>query len=91
MIVIVATVAGLVGLLSFHTTPAHLTLGGLPGAASATSPRRRRRWPTGPPAPTTAPTTAPGGPAATTRTGADHRTTAPATSRTATGDSVNYN
>jgi uncharacterized protein with FMN-binding domain len=88
VIVIVATVAGLVGLLSFHTAPAHLTLGGLPGASSTkTSPSSSVA--TGPPAPTTAPpTTAP----STGATTAPAPTTAPpAASQTVTGDSVNYN
>jgi uncharacterized protein with FMN-binding domain len=36
-IVIVGTVAGLVGVLSFHTTPAHLTLGVLPATSAPRS------------------------------------------------------
>lgn len=36
-IVILATVAGLAGVLSFHTKPASLTLGSLPGASPARS------------------------------------------------------
>src|SRR5258708_33515964 len=34
-IVITATVAGLAGVLAFHTTPSRLSLGALPGAAAA--------------------------------------------------------
>ncbi len=37
-IVITATLAGLVGVLAFHTTPAKLSLGALPGASGAAQP-----------------------------------------------------
>jgi uncharacterized protein with FMN-binding domain len=37
-IVITATLAGLVGVLAFHTTPAKLNLGTLPGASGTASP-----------------------------------------------------
>jgi uncharacterized protein with FMN-binding domain len=88
VIVIVATVAGLIGLLSFHTTPARLSLGGLSGApptrtptsSSAAGAPPTSTTTTGPP-PTSGPTTPV--PAPTT-------TTAP-TARTATGVAVNYN
>ncbi len=37
-IVIMGTVAGLVGTLTFHTTPAHLSLGTLPGTSASQPP-----------------------------------------------------
>ena len=94
MIVMVSTLAGLVGLLSFHTTPGRLTLGG-PAGTSATRSVTSTSVAAGPPAPTTTPTTAtPANPGATTTappaTAPTTTTTTPAASRTATGDQVNY-
>ncbi len=98
VIVIGATIVGLVGVLSFHTTPAKLTLGSLSAgtasrSATTTTPAGASPPTTGPPPPT--PTTAPAtpGPATTSppTTAAPATTTAPSTTRTATGPSVNYN
>ena len=79
---IAATALGLAGVLTFHTSPAHLTLGALP----ATTPRGTNAM-----SPTTAPTSTPvsagAGPPSTSGT----TTTAPPSIRTATGEAVNYN
>jgi uncharacterized protein with FMN-binding domain len=87
VLVIGATVVGLVGVLSFHTTPAKLTLGSLSAGtasrpATTTTPASASPPTTGPPPPT--PTTAPATQGTTT-------TTAPSTTRSATGPSVDYN
>jgi uncharacterized protein with FMN-binding domain len=77
-----ATVAGLAGVLLFHTSPAHVTLGAFPAAtpprgsttasgASSTSTSTTRPSASGPPSTNTS-------------------TTAPST-RSATGDPVDYN
>jgi len=97
LIVIVATVAGLVAVLSFHTSPSnHLTFGALP-----TTPIRRAA-PTTTTAPPPTSTSAGGGTPRTTTSPpttsppttmapAPTTTTAPpSTTRTATGESVNY-
>jgi uncharacterized protein with FMN-binding domain len=85
VIVIAATVAGLVGLLSFHTPPAHLGLSGLSGtSASRVAPSTSTAAGTPPTPSTTTPVTTPAS------TAVAPTTTAPATSRTVTGDSVNY-
>jgi uncharacterized protein with FMN-binding domain len=87
VIVIGATVAGLVGLLSFHTSPAHLGLAGLSGTA-ATRSSSPTSTAAGPPAAPSSSTTT------TVLTSANNAqsttTTAPPTSRTATGVAVNY-
>ena len=74
-IVVIATVAGLAGVLAFHTTPARLSLGTLPGASG------------GSPAPaTTAPATAgPGGSSSPPGRGSTTGAT-----RTVDGPAVNY-
>jgi uncharacterized protein with FMN-binding domain len=76
-IVVIATGAGLAGVLAFHTTPSRLSLGTLP--ASSGGP---------PPAPhTTAPaTTGPGGSSSPPKQGSTTSAT-----RTADGPAVNYN
>jgi len=83
VIVTTATIVGLVGVLSFHTRPAHLSLGSLPGAAatrssSTTSSTAGRPSPSpsggAGPAPTSSPTTAKS-----------------ADTRSAVGQAVNYN
>jgi uncharacterized protein with FMN-binding domain len=85
VIVIAATVAGLVGLLSFHTPPAHLGLSGLSGAsASRVTPSTSTAAGTAPNPTMTTPVSTPAS------TAVAPTTTAPATSRTVTGDSVNY-
>jgi len=96
VLVIGATVVGLVGVLSFHTSPSKLTLGALPtGAASrsttTTAPTGASPPPTGPPPPTR--TTTPAGqvPATSPPSTVAPTTTVPATTRSATGPSVNYN
>jgi len=99
-IVMVATAAGIAGVLSFHTTSARLAVGSIPGA-SATAPSssttagssggRSTSGASPPPQPKPNPpstgtpqTTSPTVPPTT-------PTTAPSTSRHATGSSVNYN
>ncbi len=85
MIVIAATVAGLVGLLSFRTPPARLGLSGLSGtSASRAAPSTSIAAGTPPTPSTTTPVTTPAS------TAAAPTTTAPATSRSATGEPVNY-
>jgi len=86
LIVIGATVAGLIGLMSFHTSPAHLGLAGLAGtSATRSSPSTSIAAGTPPsPTPSTSTTVAP------TATASPSTTTAPSTSRTATGVAVNY-
>jgi uncharacterized protein with FMN-binding domain len=80
VILIVATVAGLVGVLSFHTRPTRLALGALPGAPATRS------------APAASPTA---GSSSTQSPGASPppspTTTNPAAVRSATGEAVNYN
>ncbi len=96
MIVIGATVAGLVAVLSFHTSPSHLSLSALPGVSSSRSspttsvatgpPPTRSSVGTGPsPAPTST------GASDTPTTGPAPTTTAPASNQSATGSAVNYN
>ena len=92
VLVIGATVVGLVGVLSFHTTPAKLTIGSLsagttPRTATTTTPAGASPPTTGPPPPT--PTTSPAAQGPTTTS--PPTTTAPTTTRSATGPSVNYN
>ena len=96
-IVIGATVAGLAGVLTFHTRSASLTPGSLPAASSpgGSSPSNVAGAP--PAASTTTPsptTTSPTTPAARPTTTTTPPTTTPpttaATTRTATGDSVDY-
>jgi len=90
-----ATVVGLVGVLSFHTSPTKLTLGAssvgtASRSATAVTPAGASPPTTGPPPPT--PTTAPAaqGPTTTPPTTAVPTTTAPATTRSATGPAVDY-
>lgn len=89
-IVMAATAAGLVGVLSFHTKAARPILGGLP-SASATTGSPTSSGPTGSsPAPSTTGSSPP--PASTTPTTVPPTTptTVPSTTRTATGPLVNY-
>ena len=80
-IVVIATVAGLAGVLAFHTTPSRLSLGTLPGPSGG-SPAPSTTAPA-----TTAPATAgPGGSSSPPKRGS----TASAT-RTVDGPAVNYN
>jgi uncharacterized protein with FMN-binding domain len=94
-IVILGTVAGLVGVLSFHTTPAHLTLGVLPPASAPRSSPTTSVAAGSPPGPgshganspptSTSSTTSKSTPATT------PATTIPTATRTANGAVVNYN
>jgi len=84
VIVIAATVAGLVGLLSFHTAPAHLGLSNLAGTSAARVAPTTTTTGGSPPTSSTTP-----GPTSTGATVAP-TTTAPPTTRTVAGDSVNY-
>jgi uncharacterized protein with FMN-binding domain len=91
VIVVGATVAGLVAVLSFHTTPSHLSLGALPSVSSSRS-SPTTSVATGPP-----PTKGGGGtgpsPAPTSTGASDTPTTVPAPTpaKSATGSAVNYN
>jgi uncharacterized protein with FMN-binding domain len=90
-IVMAATAAGLVGVLSFHSKAARPTLGGLPSATAtthsptasgpATSAPAPGATSTSPPPPVTTPPTAP----------STTPTTNPSATRTTTGPLVNYN
>lgn len=95
VIVIVATVAGLVGLLSFHTAPARFGVAGLSGTSAARVPASNSTAGGTPPSSSTTPpsTTPPSttpSPAAAPSTTAAPTTTVPPTSRTATGVATNY-
>jgi uncharacterized protein with FMN-binding domain len=81
VIVIGTTVVGLVGVLSFHTAPAKLTLGTL--SAGTASRSTNTTTPAGASPPST-------GPAPPTPTTTAPTTTAPAATRSTTGPSVNY-
>jgi len=92
IIVMAATLAGLVGVLTFRTTPARLTLGALPGASvTRTTPPTTVAGAPPPPSSTTTTGAPPAPGSTTTTTPAPTTTAAPTTSRTATGASVNYN
>ncbi len=91
--VIGATIAGLVGVLSFHTRSASLGLGSASGTSSTngSSPSSVATAP--PPAgSTTTPssTASPSTPSSSTPSSTTPPTTAPATTRSATGDTVDY-
>lgn len=95
VIVAGATVAGLVAVLSFHTTPSHLSLGALPGVTSSRS-SPTTSVATGPPTKSgggTGPSPAPAatGASDTPTTVPAPTTTAPSTTKSATGSAVNYN
>jgi len=77
-----ATVAGLVGVLSFHTKPSSISLGSLPGASSSS---RSTTTTTPPTQPTSSNPATAGAPPSTTTSAV------PSTTRTATGAQVNYN
>jgi uncharacterized protein with FMN-binding domain len=81
-IVIAATVAGLAGVLAFHTSPVTMSLG-----VGATLPRGSSSLPvaTGSPGPSSPGTTAPS------PSGSSSPTTAGSGTKTATGSLVNYN
>ncbi len=92
-IVIGATIAGLAGVLTFHTRSASLALGSLPGASATRGSSPSTSVAGAPPSASTttpSPGTSPAGtgPAGTSPTTTP--TTAPATTRTATGDTVDY-
>lgn len=99
------TVAGLVGVLSFHTTPAHLTLGVLPPTSAPRSAPTTSVAAGSPPGPgsrganppptstssTTSKSTPATTPATTPTTTRTPATTIPTATRTANGAEVNYN
>jgi uncharacterized protein with FMN-binding domain len=92
VIVVSATAAGLVGVLTFHTAPARLTLGALPGASSpSTSPSTTAGG--APPAPSTT-TSPPPVPGSTTTapppTTPPPTTAPPPVTQSADGAAVNY-
>ena len=92
VIVIVATVAGLIAVLSFHTSPSKLTLGTLPGAsATPTTPTTTAPAGASPPPTTGPPQSTPTTGASTPSTTSPPTTTTPSATRSATGPSVNYN
>ena len=78
-VVVIATIAGLAGVLSFHTKPVSLNLGPAVGPATAG----------GPPTSAPNPTTTSAGSSGTPGTTSPHPT--PTATRTATGDAINYN
>lgn len=87
VLVVSATAAGLVGVLTFHTAPARLTLGALPGASSpSTSPSTTAGGAPPPPSTTTGPPPVPGS----TTTAAPPTTAPPTVTQSADGDAVNY-
>ena len=87
-IVITATVAGLVGVLAFHTTPARLSAGTLPGVSGTSAPAGSGGSPPG--QGTSGSGSPPPSPAAHARPrGTAHAQ--PGGTRTATGPAVNYN
>lgn len=89
-IVMAATAAGLIGVLSFHTRGARPILGGLP-SATATSSSPTSSGPTGSsPAPTTTGSSPPEASTIPATVPSTTPTTVPSTSRTATGPLVNY-
>jgi uncharacterized protein with FMN-binding domain len=77
-VVVIATIAGLAGVLSFHTKPATLSLGQAVNAAA----------PGG--SPTSAPTSTTTGPGRTGSPATTSPSSSPAATRTATGAAVNY-
>ena len=87
-IVITATVAGLVGVLAFHTSPARLGAGALPGVSGTSAPAGSGGSPPG--QGTSGPGSPPSSPAAHARPkGTAHAQ--PGGTRTVTGPAVNYN
>lgn len=78
-VVVMATIAGLAGVLSFHTKPATLSLGQTLGPAA----------PGG--SPTSAPTSTTTGPGGSGSPSQTIPSTSPASTRTATGAAINYN
>jgi len=97
-VVIGATVVGLIGVLTFHTKSAPLTLGSLssasaPQGSTATSTATGSSAGSGassPPKSGAKPTATTTPPTATTTPPTSTSTTAPSTTRTATGSAVNY-
>ena len=96
-IVIGATIAGLAGVLTFHTRSASLTPGSVPGVSSTggSSPSNVAGAPppagsTTTPPTTTSPTSPATTPSSTSPPTTVPPTTAPTTTRSATGDTVNY-
>jgi uncharacterized protein with FMN-binding domain len=77
-VVVIATIAGLAGVLSFHTKPATLSLGQAVNAAAPGS------------SPTSAPTSTTTGPGRTGSPATTSPSSSPAATRTATGAAVNY-
>jgi uncharacterized protein with FMN-binding domain len=82
-IVIVATVAGLAGALGFHTAPARLALGSLPGAMSTRGSATASQ--------SSVPTASKSQSGASPAPVASSSTTVPSATRSATGTAVNYN
>lgn len=85
IIVIGATVVGLIGLLSFHTSPAHLGVAGLSGVSAAPTSSSTSVATGAPPSPAPSTSTVPSS-----ASSAAPPTTVPSTSRTASGVAVNY-
>ena len=88
VLVIGATVVGLVAVLSFHTSPHKLTLGTVSTGTASRSTSTSTSTSTPTPAGASPPITGPPPPTPTTST---PTTTAPAATRSATGPGVNYN
>jgi uncharacterized protein with FMN-binding domain len=85
IIVIGATMVGLIGLLSFHTSPARLGVAGLSGTSAAPSAPSTSIATGAPPPPAPSTSTVPQSASSTLPS-----TTVPSTSRAATGVAVNY-
>ncbi len=81
-IVIVATVAGLAAVLTFHTKPASLTLGSLPGASTTRSSTTT--------SPTVGSTSGQGSNGTSPPPTSSPTTTSPSATRSATGAAINY-
>lgn len=91
-IVIAATAAGLVGVLSFHTKSARLTLGGLPGASATGGSTTSSSAVAGsPPGQGSSGASSPPTSSSTTIQSSGTSTTVPSATRSTTGPQVNYN
>lgn len=90
-IVIAATAAGLVGVLSFHTKSARLTLGGLPGVAATGRSTTSSGVAGSTPGQGSGGASSPPTSSSTTVNSSGTSTTLPSATRSATGPQVNYN
>lgn len=89
-LVVAATAAGLIGVLSFHTKAGRITLGGLPSASVTTNPPTTSAAAGEPPRQGSTPTSPASGSSASSTVPTTTPTTVPSTTRSATGPQVNY-